>query len=204
MAEKVTGKENYFPSVILDSTHNKRYKGNAFLGRGTFGKCFRITDTDDGNEYAVKIVSKVDWKTKTRKEKLVQEINIHKTLKHKHIVSFHQYFEDESNTYLVLELCEKRSMAELLRRKFLTYPEVRYFLNQVLSAVQYLHENNIIHRDLKLANLFINNRMEVKIGDFGLSTRIKNGVRKKTMCGTPNYIAPEILEKKGHGYEVDV
>jgi serine/threonine protein kinase len=79
MAEKVTGKESYFPSIILDTNH--------------------------GNEYAVKIVSKVDLKIKTWKEKLVQEINIHKTLNHKHIVSSHQYFEDESNIYMVLELC---------------------------------------------------------------------------------------------------
>jgi polo-like kinase 1 len=205
MAEKLKGKENYFPSVILDSTHNIQYKRNAFLGKGSFGKCFKITNTNTGNEYAGKIVSKKDLKTKIHKVKLFQEINIHRTLNHKHIVGFHEYFEDESYIYMILELCEKRSMAQLLRRrKFLTYPEARYFLNQVLSAVQYLHDNNIIHRDLKLANLFINNSMEVKIGDFGLSTRIRNGERKKTMCGTPNYIAPEILEKKGHGYEVDV
>lgn len=205
MTGKVKDKSNEFPSIILDSTHNVQYKRNTFLGKGAFGKCFQITDTKNGKVYAGKFVSKEVVKIHKMKEKLVQEISIHKTLNHKHIVAFYGFFEDETYVYIVLELCQKRSMAELVkRRKFVTEPEVRYYLKQVLSAVQYLHENSIIHRDLKLANLFINHEMKVKIGDFGLSTRIENGERKKTMCGTPNYIAPEILEKKGHGHEVDV
>lgn len=76
----------------------------------------------------------------------------------------------------------------------------------MLSAIIYLHKNRIIHRDLKLGNLFLSDRMEIKLGDFGLATKVDfEGERKKTICGTPNYIAPEILEGKlGHSYEVDV
>lgn len=74
-----------------------------------------------------------------------------------------------------------------------------------MQGVKYLHDNSIIHRDLKLGNLFLNDELHVKIGDFGLATRIEYaGERKKTLCGTPNYIAPEILNKKGHSYEVDI
>lgn len=76
---------------------------------------------------------------------------------------------------------------------------------QVLDGLEYLHSQKIIHRDLKLGNLFLNENMCVKIGDFGLATKIDfYGEKKKTICGTPNYIAPEILESKGHSYEVDV
>lgn len=76
---------------------------------------------------------------------------------------------------------------------------------QVLEGLEYLHAQKIIHRDLKLGNLFLNEHMNIKIGDFGLATRIDfYGEKKKTICGTPNYIAPEILESKGHSYEVDV
>jgi len=68
-----------------------------------------------------------------------------------------------------------------------------------------LHDKKIIHRDLKLGNVFLNDNMEVKIGDFGLATSVEyDGERKKTLCGTPNYIAPEVLGKKGHSFEVDV
>ena len=69
-----------------------------------------------------------------------------------------------------------------------------------------MREHRIIHRDLKLGNLFLSDQMEIKIGDFGLATKIEyKGQRRRTVCGTPNYIAPEIIEgKNGHSYEIDV
>lgn len=69
-----------------------------------------------------------------------------------------------------------------------------------------MHFNKVIHRDLKLGNLFLNDKMEIKLGDFGLATKLDyDDQKKKTICGTPNYIAPEILEDKtGHSYEVDI
>ncbi|KTF80300.1 hypothetical protein cypCar_00039162 [Cyprinus carpio] len=91
------------------------------------------------------------------------------------------------------------------RRKAVTEPEARYFMRQTIQGCQYLHNNRVIHRDLKLGNLFLNDDMDVKIGDFGLATKIEfDGERKKTLCGTPNYIAPEVLCKKGHSFEVDI
>ena len=73
------------------------------------------------------------------------------------------------------------------------------------SIFRYLHKNQVIHRDLKLGNMFLNQNLEIKIGDFGLATKLEfPGERKRTICGTPNYIAPEVLEGKGHSYEVDV
>lgn len=137
---------------------------------------------------------------------MTQEIQIHKSLLHKNIVGFHSFFDDSSNVYIVLELCKKRSMMELhKRRKVITDYECRYYIFQIIQGVKYLHDNKIIHRDLKLGNLFLNDDLHVKIGDFGLATKIEyDGERKKTLCGTPNYIAPEILLKKGHSYEVDI
>ena len=72
--------------------------------------------------------------------------------------------------------------------------------------MKYLHSHRIIHRDLKLGNLFLNDKMEIKLGDFGLATKLDfDGEKKRTICGTPNYIAPEVLEgKSGHSYEVDI
>merc|ERR1712061_453983 len=78
-------------------------------------------------------------------------------------------------------------------------------MNQMLLGVKYLHDRKIIHRDLKLGNIFLNDQMEIKLGDFGLATKVDyDGERKRTLCGTPNYIAPEVLTKKGHSYEVDI
>jgi polo-like kinase 1 len=77
---------------------------------------------------------------------------------------------------------------------------------QIINSLKYLVQHKVIHRDLKLGNLFLNEKMEIKLGDFGLATKIEfEGEKKKTICGTPNYIAPEILEGKvGHSYEVDI
>lgn len=79
--------------------------------------------------------------------------------------------------------------------------ECQYYLAQIVSSLKYLHQNKVIHREyfsfwrsLKLGNLFLNENMEIKLGDFGLATRLEyDGEKKKTICGTPNYIAPEIL-----------
>ena len=98
-------------------------------------------------------------------------------------------------------------MSELMkRRKKLVEPEVRYYLRQLLEGLHYLHGKGVIHRDLKLGNLFLDSEMRVKIGDFGLATRVTYANEKKrTVCGTPNYIAPEILEgKEGHSFPVDL
>lgn len=101
-------------------------------------------------------------------------------------------------------------MNELLkRRKRLTEPEVKYYMSQILMSVTYMHELNVIHRDLKLGNLFLDKTLRVKVGDFGLATKLSSSDEKrKTICGTPNYIAPEVIEgdkeKRGHSFEVDV
>lgn len=82
------------------------------------------------------------------------------------------------------------------KRKRLPEPEARYWSLQLLDAMRYMHANQVIHRDLKLGNLFINGDMELRVGDFGLATWLETPTeRRRTLCGTPNYIAPEILEQ---------
>jgi myosin I len=89
-------------------------------------------------------------------------------------------------------------------------PEIRRFLVQTCGAVKYLHNRNIVHRDLKTGNIFLDKNMNVKVGDFGLAACLVGegalGLRRTTMCGTPNYLAPEILERsgKGHNEKVDL
>lgn len=141
-----------------------------------------------------------------QRDKMTQEISIHRSLNHPNIVQFLHCFDDAKNVYIVLELCKQRSMMELhKRRPNVTDYECRFYIYQLLEGVKYLHENRIIHRDLKLGNIFLNDQLNLKIGDFGLATKIEyEGERKKTLCGTPNYIAPEILNKRGHSFEVDI
>ncbi|XP_005094273.1 serine/threonine-protein kinase PLK1 isoform X2 [Aplysia californica] len=198
--------KDVIPEVLNDPGTGKRYLRGRFLGKGGFAKCYELTDMDTKAVWAGKIVPKSLLVKQHQKDKMAQEIAIHRSVEHKHIVKFHSFFEDNDNVYILLELCRRRSLMELhKRRKAVTEPEARYFVRQIIEACQYLHGKRVIHRDLKLGNLFLNDEMEIKIGDFGLATKLDyEGERKKTLCGTPNYIAPEVLGKKGHSYEVDV
>ena len=137
----------------------------------------------------------------------MSEIRIHRSLHHTNVVAFEHFFEDTENVYILLEMCQNQTLNELLkRRKRLTELEVQCYLVQMISGIKYLHTHRVIHRDLKLGNLFLTDKMEEKIGDFGLATKLEfEGDRKRTICGTPNYIAPEIIDgKQGHSYEVDI
>lgn len=194
------------PTFITDPNSGCSYIRGKLLGKGGFARCYEMTDEATKVVWAGKIVSKSLLLKPHQKEKMSQEISIHRSLNDHNVVGFHSFFEDQDNVYIILELCKRRSMMELhKRRKVLLEPEVRYFMLHLLNGVLYLHKKQIIHRDLKLGNLFLNDDMEVKIGDFGLATRLDYvGERKKTLCGTPNYIAPEVLTKKGHSFEVDI
>ncbi|XP_016135107.1 serine/threonine-protein kinase PLK1-like [Sinocyclocheilus grahami] len=194
------------PDVLVDPRTMKRYMRGRFLGKGGFAKCYEITDMDTKEVFAGKVVPKSMLLKPHQKEKMSTEIAIHKSLDNPHVVGFHGFFEDDDFVYVVLEICRRRSLLELhKRRKAVTEPEARYFMRHTILGCQYLHNNRVIHRDLKLGNLFLNDDMDVKIGDFGLAAKIEfDGERKKTLCGTPNYIAPEVLCKKGHSFEVDV
>lgn len=208
MSASQTGRKEDIPipDVVLDPQSGNRYMKGKFLGKGGFARCYELTEMNSKEIFAGKIVSKQLLTKQHQKEKMTQEIAIHRAVHHQHIVEFYSFFEDDQNVYIILELCRRRSLMEMhKRRKAITEPETRYFMRQIVLACQYLHDNKIIHRDLKLGNLFLNDDMELKIGDFGLATKVDfEGERKKTLCGTPNYIAPEVLNKKGHSYEVDV
>jgi len=187
-----------------------RYIRGKMLGKGGFAKVYNCESLDTNRMYAVKVVPKANLVKTRQRQKLHAEIRIHRVLKHKYICEYKHFFEDKTNCYILLELCHNQSMNELIkRRKRLTEPEVKYFLNQLLQSVQYMHEMNVIHRDLKLGNLFLDKQLRIKVGDLGLATKLATSDEKrKTICGTPNYIAPEVIdgnkEKRGHSFEVDI
>lgn len=188
----------------------KRYKTGPCLGKGGFAHCYELTSCDTGRVYAGKIIAKASITSENTRKKLANEIRIHRAIQHKHIVKFERYFEDTDNVILLLECCPNQTLMELVKRRgHLTETEAQCFMWQILNAVHVLHQHNVIHRDLKLGNLLLDRNMNIKIGDFGLAARLDHpSERKKTICGTPNYIAPEILDKRhselGHSFEVDI
>ena len=186
---------------------HKKYSKGRFLGKGGFARVYEFTDLDSKAIIAGKIIEKNSLTKSRARQKLMSEIKIHKSLSHPNIVKFEHFFEDTENVYILLELCTNQTLTELMRRrKRLTEVEAQCYINQVISALRYLHSHRVIHRDIKLGNLFLSDKMEIKMGDLGLAAKLEyEGERKRTICGTPNYIAPEILDGKcGHSYEVDV
>lgn len=193
------------PSLVKNSS-GRGFRRGGFLGEGGFARCFQMKD-DTGKVFAAKTVARASIKNEKTKQKLLSEIRIHKSLKHDNIVQFVDCFEDDANVYILLEICPNQSLMDLLkRRKLLSEAEVRFFMVQIVGAIKYLRSRSVVHRDLKLGNIFFDPEMNLKIGDFGLAATMNEHQRRYTICGTPNYIAPEVLLGKngGHGYEVDI
>lgn len=155
----------------------------------------------------MKIIPKAVDGKKRAMDKIQNEISILSEMDHKNVAKWERYLEDDENVYIIMQLYKNKSMVELLKvRKRITEEETKCYIHQLVLGLKYIHSQNVVHRDLKLGNLFLSEKMELKIGDFGLSERISYpGELLKSMSGTPNYIAPEILiNKEGHSYEVDI
>ncbi|XP_064424621.1 serine/threonine-protein kinase PLK2 [Latimeria chalumnae] len=191
---------------IQDPASGILYQRGKLLGKGAFGRCYKFTDTTTNAIYAVKIIPQSIVFKLGQRDKVNKEVALHGTLKHRNIVKFEHHFEDEENIYLIMELCSKKSLAHILgARKMLTEPEVRYYVTRILCGLKYLHQKEIVHRDIKLSNFFVTKNMEVKIGDFGLAIKVdQTKEQKDIICGTPNYLAPEVINKKGSSYKSDI
>ncbi|EEH46924.1 PLK/PLK1 protein kinase [Paracoccidioides brasiliensis Pb18] len=198
------------PPIIREPEDGgEEYITGKFLGKGGFAVCYEGKLARNERVYAMKVV-KSEMNQKKMEEKFRTELQIHSKMRHPNIVGFYRAFAFEQNTYVVLELCPNGSVMDMVRkRKYLSLPEVRRFMVQLCGAVKYMHKRNVAHRDLKMGNLFLDHDMNIKVGDFGLAAIIlseKDEKRRRTLCGTPNYIAPEVLDrsKGGHNQKVDI
>lgn len=194
-------------TVIMDPEYGTKYTLKKLLGRGAYAQCY-LAVIENNETYAMKIVRLKDIKSKKVQEKLESEIEIHSKLDNVNVVKMYRSFRNEEYVFMILELCERGALDALLKKNGkLKERYVARFVKQTVDGLLYLHNDvGVVHRDLKLGNLFLDSKLNVKIGDFGLSAVIKDGEKKITMCGTPNYIAPEVLFGKasGHSFEADI
>ncbi|XP_012940438.1 serine/threonine-protein kinase PLK4 isoform X2 [Aplysia californica] len=190
-----------------DSKTLDDYQVLNLLGKGAFACVYRARSSRTGMEVAIKMIDKKMMKAAGMNARVKKEVEIHSRLKHPSVLELYNFFEDANYVYLVIEICHNGELQRYLRSRAepLSEEEARRLMRQTVEGILYLHSHGILHRDLTLSNLLLTRDMNVKIADFGLATQLQGPDEKHfTMCGTPNYISPEIAMRSAHGLEADV
>jgi len=182
-----------------------KYDLKDVLGTGAFSQVRLAESKDDGNMYAVKIIDKKALKGK--EDSLENEIRVLKRLNHSNVVKLLEAYESRNCVYLVMQLVTGGELFDrIVEKGSYSEKDAADLIRQVLSAVSYMHEEGVVHRDLKPENLLYYSPeldSKIMISDFGLSKMEDSGVMA-TACGTPGYVAPEVLAQKPYGKAVDV
>ncbi|XP_031832192.1 calcium/calmodulin-dependent protein kinase I isoform X2 [Nomia melanderi] len=197
---KKDGKDDKSPSV------EDKYVLKELLGTGAFSEV-RLAESKEkpGQMFAVKIIDKKALKGK--EDSLENEIKVLRRLTHPNIVQLLETFEDKHKVYLIMELVTGGELFDrIVEKGSYTEKDASGLIRQILEAVDYMHEQGVVHRDLKPENLLYYSPDEdskIMISDFGLSKMEDSGIME-TACGTPGYVAPEVLAQKPYGKAVDV
>ena len=176
------------------------------LGSGAYAVAKKIVHKETGEEYAVKIIQKKHLEQRER-DRLTMETNILKRVRHPNIIALKAVCETDDELFLIMELAEGGELFEHIVNQGAYSEDVAIDITQqIVSAISYLHDLNIVHRDIKPENILLKRKgtLELKLADFGLSKMFDATVRMQTTCGSPGYVAPEVLTDDLYGREVDM
>jgi NIMA (never in mitosis gene a)-related kinase 1/4/5 len=183
------------------------------LGQGSFGVVYKVRRKDDNKKYALK---RINLKSMCQKqiEDALNEVRLLASLQHNHIIKFLEAFPAGKNKYnmrlyIIMEYARGGDLANEIKKykiNKLTIPEHRIwkYIHQISDALDFLHSNNILHRDIKAANCFLTSEGNIKIGDMNISKIVKNGQFARTCIGTPYYMSPEVWRHKLYNSKCDV
>ncbi|KAK3517832.1 hypothetical protein QTP70_021024 [Hemibagrus guttatus] len=182
-----------------------RYELLETLGRGTYGKVKKAVERHTGRVVAIKSIRKEKIKDEQDMVHIRREIEIMSSLRHPHIISIYEVFENKDKIVIVMEYASKGELYEYIsERRKLSERETRHFFRQIVSAVHHCHKKGVVHRDLKLENVLLDENYNIKIADFGLSNLYHKDKLLQTFCGSPLYASPEIVNGRPYrGPEVD-
>ncbi|KAI4372079.1 hypothetical protein MLD38_010361 [Melastoma candidum] len=172
------------------------------LGRGKFGRVYLARERKSKYVVALKIVFKQQIEKYRIHHQLRREMEIQSGLRHPNILRLYGWFHDDDRIFLILEYAQGGELyKELQKYGHLTERQAATYIASLAQALAYCHEKHVIHRDIKPENLLLDHEGRLKIADFGWSVQSK--FKRHTMCGTLDYLAPEMVEKKAHDHAVD-
>ncbi|KAL6781320.1 ALK2 [Auxenochlorella protothecoides x Auxenochlorella symbiontica] len=174
------------------------------LGRGKFGNVYLARERKNKYIVALKVLFKNQLQTSNVEHQLRREIEIQSHLRHPNILRLYGYFYDETRVYLILEYAARGELyKELQRVGHFDEPRTATYIASLAKALLYCHSKHVIHRDIKPENLLLGLHGELKIADFGWSVHAPNS-RRQTLCGTLDYLPPEMVEGRAHDTGVDI
>ena len=163
------------------------------LGKGKFGRVYLAKEKSTGFICALKVLHKSELQQVKAEKQLRREIEIQSNLRHPNILRLYGHFHDSKRIFLILEFAGKGQLYRLLRKEQ-RFPEWKaaQYIAQMATALDYLHKKHVMHRDIKPENILVGIRGEIKVSDFGWSVHAPHN-RRRTMCGTLDYLPPEML-----------
>ncbi|GAB5356109.1 hypothetical protein AAMO2058_000262800 [Amorphochlora amoebiformis] len=204
--------ENRQPSNVprkFSKNPTKKWKLDDFeigkpLGRGKFGNVYLARERKTKFILALKVLYKSQLANAGVEHQLRREIEIQSHLRHQNILRLYGYFYDKKRVYLILEFASGGELYKQLQKEGrFSEAKTGEYISALADALDYCHKKNVIHRDIKPENLLLGNNGALKIADFGWSVHAPNA-RRQTLCGTLDYLPPEMVEGKDHNFAVDV
>lgn len=172
------------------------------LGRGKFGRVYLAREAKSKYIVALKVIFKGQIEKYRIQHQLRREMEIQTSLRHPNILRLYGWFHDDERIFLILEYAHGGELYSKLRKTgHLSENQAATYILSLTQALSYCHENNVIHRDIKPENLLLDHEGRLKIADFGWSVQSRS--KRHTFCGTLDYLAPEVVEKKAHDHAVD-
>ncbi|KAF2002603.1 hypothetical protein P154DRAFT_130498 [Amniculicola lignicola CBS 123094] len=194
--ERRPSREGSAQRAAQDVVGLKDYQLGDCLGKGAFGSVYQALNWGTGETVAIKQI-RLENLGGAELKTIMLEIDLLKNLKHHHIVKYHGFVKSSESLYIILEFCENGSLHSICKN-YGKFPEhlVGIYMFQVLHGLHYLHEQGVIHRDIKGANILTNKDGRVKLADFGVATKA-SGMDQLSVVGTPYWMAPEVIELSG-------
>ncbi|KGN55436.1 CBL-interacting serine/threonine-protein kinase 5 [Cucumis sativus] len=185
-----------------------KYEIGRLLGKGTFAKVYYGKELESGESVAIKVLNKDQVKKEGMMEQIKREISVMRLVRHPNIVELKEVMATKTKIFFVMDYVRGGELFAKVARGKLKEDVARKYFQQLISAVDYCHSRGVSHRDLKPENLLLDENEDLKISDFGLSAlpeQLRNDGLLHTQCGTPAYVAPEVLRRKGYdGAKADI